>query len=343
MTDPDILELAGRALEGPWDRMPGGGFSRQASISEMTRGGSDRCFLRVEEDGLSAVILVQPGGGPEFDRYVRNGDFLRENGIAVPEFYFIDRNGVVVMEDLGDIHLVDVLEGADAAAELAFYRDCIDILFRLQSSVTAAEKETGILDDMEFSEDILLGETDYFASEFVVHYAGLPVPGGWDAERKTIASELSSHPGVFMHRDFQSKNIMVKDGTLRIVDFQTAHRGPGMYDVASLLKDPYHPVEPGTRKTLLMELYYRFTGDGPEPEGGFDAFNDRFVLAGLQRNMQALAAFAFLGLKKGKKEFLGFIDPGLVLLEEGLSESGRFPVISGLVSSVRESIRERND
>lgn len=343
MTDPDIFELAGRALEGPWDRMPGGGFSKQASITEMTRGGSDRHFLRVGEDGLSAVALVQPGGGPEFDRYVRIGDFLRENGIAVPRFYFVDKDGVVVMEDLGDIHLVDALEDADPPAELAFYRDCIDILYRLQTSVTAAEKETGVLGDMIFSEEMLLGETDYFASEFVVSYAGLPVPEEWDAERRTLASELASYPRVFMHRDFQSKNIMVKDGALRVVDFQTAYRGPGMYDIASLLKDPYHPIEPGTRKTLLMELYYRFTGDDPEPEGGFEAFSDRFVLAGIQRNMQALAAFAFLGLKKGKKEFLEFIDPGLALLEEGLAESGRFPVTSGLVASTRESITGRND
>ncbi|MCK4548946.1 MAG: phosphotransferase [Candidatus Krumholzibacteria bacterium] len=343
MTDPDVLALALRALEGDWERMPGGGFSDKATVSVITGGGSDRHFLRVEEDGLSAVVLVQPGGGAEFDRYVRNGNFLRENGVAVPGFYFVDEGGVVVMEDLGDIHLVDALEDADPPAELAFYRDCINILYRLQTSVTGAEKETGILGDMVFSEEMLLGETDYFAREFVVHYAGRPVPEGWDAERRTLAAELASHPRVFMHRDFQSRNIMVKDGTLRIVDFQTAHRGPGMYDVASLLKDPYHPVESGTRKTLLMELYYRFTGNNPEPEGGFEAFNDRFVLAGIQRNMQALAAFSFLGLEKGKKEFLEFIRPGIGLLEEGLTESGRFPVTSGLVARIRDKIIERND
>jgi hypothetical protein len=171
----------------------------------------------------------------------------------------------------------------------------------------------------------------------------MEIPKGWGEERTALAGELASHKPVFMHRDFQSRNIMVKDGTLRVVDFQTAHRGPGMYDVASLLKDPYHPVESGTRKTLLMELYYRFTGDGSEPGGDFEAFSDRFVLAGIQRNMQSLAAFSFLGLKKGKKEFLEFIRPGLGLLEEGLTESGRFPVMSLLVARIKEKILERND
>ncbi len=321
--------------------MPGGGFSDRATVSVITKGGSDRNFLRVEEEGLSAVVLVQPGGGPEFDRYIKVGDFLRDNGIPVPKFYSICEDGAVVMEDLGDMHLVDALVEADQQAELAFYRDCIDILFRLQTTVTVAADGTGIPEDMLFNEDIMLGETEYFAREFVENFAGMEIPPGWDEERGDLAAELASHPQVFMHRDFQSRNIMVKDGTLRIVDFQTAHKGPGMYDVASLLKDPYHPVESGTRKTLLMELYYRFTGDDPEPTGGFEAFNERFVLAGIQRNMQALAAFSFLGLKKGKKEFLDYIRPGLGLLEEGLTESGRFPVTSELVAQLKEKIIER--
>ena len=317
MLDPEITALAIGAIEKPWERMPGGGFSDKALISEITKGGSDRHFLRIEEEGLTAVILVQPGGGPEFERYVHVGDFLRENGIAVPNFYSVDESGVVIMEDLGEIHLVDALEGADLQAELSFYRDCIDIM--------------------------LLGETDYFAREFVTGYAGIKIPDGWEGERRLLASELASQELVFMHRDFQSRNIMVKDGDLRILDFQTAHRGPGMYDLASLLKDPYHPVEPGTRKTLLMELYYRLIGDGSEPEGGFEGFNERFLLAGIQRNMQALAAFAFLGMKKRKNEFLRYILPGIGLLEEGLTESGRFPVTSSLVARIRDRIIERNE
>jgi aminoglycoside/choline kinase family phosphotransferase len=269
------------------------------------------------------------------------GDFLRDRGIPVPVFYSVDRSGVVVMEDLGDIHLVDALEGADASAELAFYRDSIDILFRLQTSVTAAERSVRILDDMLFTEEILIGETDYFAREFVERYAGMEIPDGWDEERRILASELASHPPVFMHRDFQSRNIMVKEGNLRIVDFQTAHRGPGMYDVASLLKDPYHPLRPGTRKTLLMELYYRFTGEGLDTGGEFEAFSKRFTLAGIQRNMQALAAFSFLGLEKGKGEFLEHIVPGLILLEEGIDESGIFPVTRELVASIGDRLAER--
>jgi aminoglycoside/choline kinase family phosphotransferase len=342
MIDPEVTRLAIEALDTEWDRMPGGGFSDKAQISEITRGGSDRHFLRVQEDGLTAVMLVQPGAGPEFERYVRIGDFLRGNGIAVPNFYSVDKRGVVIMEDLGNIHLVDALDGADLQAELSFYRECIDIILRLHSTVTEAEREAGLLNDMIFSEDVLLGESEYFAREFVTGYAGLRIPDGWDEERGTLARELASQPPVFMHRDFQSRNIMVKDGRLRVLDFQTAHRGPGMYDLASLLKDPYHPVEPGSRKTLLMEVYYRVIGDGSEPEGGFEGFNDRFLLAGIQRNMQALAAFSYLGMKKGKTEFLRYILPGIGLLEEGLTESGRFPVTSGLVAGLRDRIIERN-
>jgi aminoglycoside/choline kinase family phosphotransferase len=342
LIDTDIIRMARSVLEEGWTRMPGGSFSGAASLRSISAGGSDRYFIRAEEDGLSAVVLVQPGGGTEFERYLVVGDFLRERGIPVPEFYSVDNSGILVMEDLGDIHLHDALEEADPSAELAFYRDCLDILFRLQTSVTEAERNNQVLDDMIFSEEILLGETDYFAGEFVKGYAGMDLPVGWEEERRLLASELSSHPAVFMHRDFQSRNIMVKDGSLRLVDFQTAHRGPGMYDTASILKDPYHPLEPGTRKTLLMELYYRFTDEGIETGDGFGDFERRFALAGIQRCMQALAAFSFLGLKKNKEEFLEYIQPGLKLLADGLDESVNLPAIRKLVDSIAERLNERN-
>jgi hypothetical protein len=68
-----------------------------------------------------------------------------------------------------------------------------------------------------------------------------------------------------------------------------------------------------------------------------------FLLAGIQRNMQALAAFVFLGMKKRKTEFLKYILPGIGLLEEGLTESDRFPVMSSLVARIRDRIIERNE
>ena len=142
-----------------------------------------------------------------------------------------------------------------------------------------------------------------------------------------------------MHRDFQSRNLLVKEGALRVIDFQTAHRGPWAYDAASLLKDPYHLLDDGTRTALLGYLHERLVEGGAAVPSDRDAFRDAFTAAGIQRNMQALAAFARLGGRLGKERFIEFIPPCLGLLEDGLDETGRFPAIGDLVRVVRERIQ----
>ncbi|HER43587.1 MAG TPA: aminoglycoside phosphotransferase, partial [Candidatus Eisenbacteria bacterium] len=151
---------------------------------------------------------------------------------------------------------------------------------------------------------------------------------------------LSRQRPVFMHRDFQSRNILVREGKLRLIDFQTAHRGTGLYDAASLLRDPYHPL-PSERSHLLAgELHGRLRDEGALPGIGPDEFREGFVLAGIQRDLQALAAFVKLGTVKGKKEFLDSIPAGLDLLEAGIDESGRFPSMKRMVAAVRERLEK---
>jgi aminoglycoside/choline kinase family phosphotransferase len=124
------------------------------------------------------------------------------------------------------------------------------------------------------------------------------------------------------------------------VDFQTAHRGPGLYDTASLLKDPYHPL-PGERSHMLAgELYEHLKDAGAIAGIGPEEFRDGFVFAGIQRNLQALAAFVKLGTVKGKKEFLESIPAGLDLLERGIDESGRFPSMKRMVTAVRDTLEK---
>ncbi|HUV36426.1 MAG TPA: phosphotransferase [Patescibacteria group bacterium] len=323
------IALAAQSGEG----VRGPGIESQT----LARGGSDRHFIRLTDGTRSVVALLQPGGGGEFERYLAIGDFLNRLGVGVPTFHASDRaRGVLLMEDLGDTHLEDALTGCGEARELALYRECLGVLTTLQTSVTDAMARENLLNDRRFDGEVLLGETAYFEREFVAGYAGTACPPGWEHERRMLAGRLAGEPAVFMHRDFQSRNIMIKEGRVRIVDFQTAHRGPGLYDAASLLKDPYHPLPAATRKRLLREFHRELRSAGSGVTDSFDRFHDAFLLAGIQRNCQALAAYAFLGRTKGKEQFLESIPPALRLLEEGIEEYGGFPALRSLVRGIRQ-------
>lgn len=326
------IDLTGQVPESP---------AAPPEVIELSRGGSDRRFFRITDGEHSTVSLIQPGGGPEFEWYIKIGEFLSRNGIGVPVFHRIDHErGVVIMEDLGDVHLEDALRIASEKEELSLYRRCLEILVRLETSVTQSMEREGLLVERVFDRDVLLGETSYFMEEFINNYCTISLPGGWEKERQYLAVRLSGLPAVFMHRDFQSRNILIKDGRLTLVDFQTAHRGPGMYDAASLLKDAYHPLSKKTRLVFLRELYDGLRGADSNRYESFDTFVENFVLAGIQRNLQALAAFARLGLKRGKREFLDSIPNGLALLEEGIEEAGGFHALKKMICEIKIKLQK---
>jgi len=311
-------------------------FGPATSALAIAEGGSDRLFIRLVDGGETAVALSQPGAGWEFDSYVAVGRFLLGCGIGVPEIYGFDHEaGVILMEDLGETHLEDALHGATPAEIRSLYEGAVELLVLLQTRVTAEMNRSGFLAERPFDEAKLLGETDYFLAEFVGNYRPTAVPASFDAERRRLAERLAAEPLVFMHRDFQCRNIMVKDGRLRLVDFQTAHRGPGLYDAASLLKDPYHPVPRALREEMLEDYYRRLEPHGALGHTEFETFRETFILAGIQRDMQALAAFAKLGLRRGKARFLESIPSGLELLEEGLRDAGLFPGILETVIRIK--------
>ncbi len=301
-------------------------------------GGSDRSFTRIGGAGSSAVLLSQDPGW-EIDSYIEIGRFLSECGVAVPEILACDPGqGLVLMEDVGDLHLEDALAGAPEETVLRRYREAASILVSLQTGVTGEMKRRGLLAERVFDERALLGETDYFVREFIHGFCRVDVPSSWEKERGRLAASLAAEPLVFMHRDFQSRNLMIAGDRLRLVDFQTAHRGPGLYDSASLLKDPYHPLPPPIRRALAEELHGGLRERGSRPGERFEKFYGTFVLAGIQRNLQALAAFAKLGLRKGKRKFLDSIPPGLDLLEEGIAESGDLEALPAMMKAIRSRI-----
>lgn len=336
--ESDILDMQ-RKLE-PLLQAAGMDRRLRGVTWKRLEGGSDRLFFRLSTEGKSFVCLVQDPG-PEIESYICIGRFLAEQRIPVPEILASDASaGIVLMEDLGDCHLDKSLEGAPQEEVRKRYNEATDIIVTMQTRVTKAMFEKSFLADRVFSVTELLGETEYFVEQFIEGFCKVDLPEQWQSERKMLAETLSREPLVFMHRDFQSRNIMVHYGRLKIVDFQTAHRGPAIYDIASLLRDPYRPINVSLRMELLRDLHQRLNELGARDDS-FDEFYERFILAGIQRNLQALAAFAKLGSRKGKSHFLASIPSGLETLMEGVKEYGKLHAIAELLESIREKIASK--
>ncbi|HPD61083.1 MAG TPA: phosphotransferase [Thermodesulfobacteriota bacterium] len=303
----------------------------------ISGGGSDRSFYRIEKEGKSIILMISPPQDGEFQYYLDIGRFLRTLGIGVPEFYATDqKKKALFMEDVGEESLyLKFQRGMPEEEVICWYQKALETLAHMQIEGEKQWTHCPAVTERTFDYPTLRWETEYFQENFLEKYCGIDIPdrAGLSREFKALAEKVASEPLYFMHRDFQSQNIMIHRHEVRIIDFQGARRGLLQYDVAAVLKDAYVVLPEATRKKLLV-----FYLDKLEDHGlrivDRDHFYEIFTLAGLQRNMQALGAFSFLSLVKGKEWFKQYITAGVAYLDQALQKRHDFPMLREIVKNV---------
>ena len=146
---------------------------------------------------------------------------------------------------------------------------------------------------------------------------------------KQIAGRLSTQPRVLVHRDFQSQNILMRNGQAYLIDFQGMRPGLAQYDLASLLYDPYVDLNESEREEVLNH----YCGGNVSEQ-----FRELLRLCAMQRLMQALGAYGFLGLVKGHDQFLKHVPAAMKSLASILAE---LPGLGQITETVSELVHER--
>ena len=317
------------------------------SWEEIAADGSQRRFYRVTGKGGSWVVMVHEHppmdqrGVTENDSFFYIAHHLRTKGVPVPEIYHHDKErGWFLMEDLGDRHLqTEVMSIAgDRKRLIETYQKVIDLLILIQ--VKGREGfDLARTHNAPYDQAFMLAwESGYFHFAFLVGYLGLKVPDeGLSDELEDLAQRAARAPGgYFLYRDFQSRNIMVRDGAFGLLDFQGARLGPLQYDLASLLLDPYVELGEGVQEELLAyylgQIQDRITLDPRE-------FQGLYPLVALHRNMQILGAFAFLSQGRGREYFREYISPAVKSLRALLGDQ-LFAPYKKLKRVVFEEIQE---
>ncbi len=277
--------------------------------------GSDRRFFRFSDGHRRFVILISPRKKEpvdENDAVWHIGRHLRRVGVPVPELLHGDpRQGVFAFQDLGSIHLYDLVRNEAAGADLLdLYRQAVLLLMRCHRKAREGFSPEWCHDGIRYDPDFVYErELLYFRRAFLEGFLGLErIPVEVDDDFKRLAERAGEDRGdLVFHRDFQSRNLMVCEGSLWVIDFQGMRFGPPEYDLAALLLDPYARL-PVSMRDDLLRFYRRESQDFLG--GGESRFVARFSAVALCRCFQCLAAFAFLGGVKGKDGFLEHIPAG---------------------------------
>lgn len=277
-------------------------------VTVVEKGGSDRKFYRIRAADRSMILVKYSGHKEENRHYVDIARFLASAGVQVPHIYLHDPGeGLIWMQDLGEAdlwsHRLDPW-----SARRPLYESALIEVFKMHSAATRKLPDGGLTLEREFNEQLYLWEQGYFFEHCLGNYFKLPEGEvrrlAGLAALQSAAARLASLPRVLVHRDFQSQNVLIRDGTAWLIDFQGMRPGLAQYDVASLLMDPYVSLEASERMELLGFYQRLARRSGVEVPGDFEEI---FHWCSLQRLMQALGAYGFLGLQKGRPDFLAHI------------------------------------
>lgn len=325
----DLIPLLGQSgliIESGEEGVPSG-----LAVTGLNADGSSRRFLRVSLNQRPLCLAVFPattGGRDLAEAHAawHIGRHLRNKGVPVPALYGQqESSGAILFEDLGDVRLYDLVAATDftdphATERLqALYEETIALLLAMQIEAADEFDERWCWDTSSYDRELMVTrESGYFLRSFWQDMLGCQTPDGLEDEFQAIAAQASEAPArYFLHRDFQSRNIMIKEGQIRIIDFQGGRRGPLLYDLASLLTDPYAALPAEMQEHLLhfymQQLGRRMTFDISE-------FYRHYSLLALQRNLQIVGAFAFLSRVRGKDFFASYIRPAVIMLANRLQE-----------------------
>lgn len=280
-------------------------FPIPEKANQIPGDGSDRRFFRLWRSGDSFILIVHPPTTETVKRENKAfsvfGRHLRNLGIPVPEIIAEDHSeGCFLVQDVGNMHVQDFQKKQTERARKILYRRILRLLVNFHTRAYEAFDASSCLDGYSYDPCFVLEkELEYFRRSFLNDFLSLNIK--WDhlSEDFFYLAEKAGASSCdrVIHRDFQSRNLMVHRGKLYMLDFQGMRYGPPEYDVASLYLDPYVSAEKSER--ISWVTFYASLNPAFSPE--------RFDAVKLCRNLQILAAFAFLTKRKGKIKFATYI------------------------------------
>jgi aminoglycoside/choline kinase family phosphotransferase len=270
-------------------------------------GGSGRKIIRLANDTVSAIGVLY-GVREENVAFLEFSRHFRKHGLPVPEIYGEDLSqGAYLEEDLGDTTLFEFLTKNRDGAQIAqpvidVYRKVVGILPRFQVEAGRDVNYAVSYPCASFDRQSITWDLNYFKYYFLRLAA---VPFNEQALERDFSwltdFVLSAPQDFFLYRDFQSRNVMLRNGGPFFVDYQGGRKGALQYDIASLLFDAKADLPPEVRQELLEE-YLRTLGK--VLDFNREEFLRYYYAYVYVRLMQALGAYGFRGFYERKTHFL---------------------------------------
>src|SRR6185369_8294452 len=310
-------------------------------VMPLTPDASDRRYFRVLLPDAASIVLSLYSAPFDVAKlpFVNVATLMARMPVPIPEVLgHADDIGVLALQDLGDVTLQAHLGAATPAEHAALYRQAVALIATLQKRGEQLASPEYLPYGIAFDVEKLMWELDFFTKHFLEAYRGVTLPDAKRAalreEFTSVVHELASEPRVLCHRDYHSRNLMLRETQLYIIDFQDARMGPDTYDLVSLLRDSYVDLPERTVNELIAYFLALKGVTGEDPD-----FRRRFDVMALQRNLKALGTFGYQTTAKRNPVYIQYIPRTLRYVRNNLEQNPRFERLRDLLAAHVEEFR----
>ncbi len=292
---------------------------------------STRKYYRIVFENQSRVLMSwEPFTDPDSYPFLNVVRHFAKVDVRVPKVEaFSAELGVVLLEDLGDLTLERKFwENQNQSLVLPFYQQAIDELIKIHFLASQPVQPPSTCQITKFDTAKFLWEMNYAREHFLEKVGGIKLSNG---DQKTLQSEfrnicqiLDEQPKYVCHRDFHSRNLMLKLGRVYVIDFQDARLGPIQYDLVSLVHDSYVHLSQESIEFILNDYIEKAKAHGPKGVIRPD-FQDIFKVQLIQRCFKACGSFTSFFNDRGDTRYLKYIKHTAALVTATLGTESRFP------------------
>jgi len=318
---PFVRELTG-GTDGAVQTLVGDASSRRYHRVRIAGGNpGSLVIMELPDEPLKSDEATADGPPPELP-FLNVQRYLAASGLPVPKVYKADlARGLIALEDLGDRTFESVVKDASPEIRRTFYRRALDHIVELQQLGRRKADPSCIAFGRRFDQPLLRWELDHFREWYLEAERGASLSAAerqsMDAAFDWLSRELAAAPTVLVHRDFQSRNLMVVGDKpeLRVIDFQDALLGTEAYDLVALLRDSYVVLTPDELSGLVDD-FIAAAGIGDAL-----AFRRLFLLQTLQRKLKDIGRFVFIDRVRKNPAFLRWIPSTAGYIREAMRQA----------------------
>lgn len=293
-------------------------------IFQLAGDASNRRYFRVVVEEESFVLMVwEPFKDNDNYPFLSVLRCLQKNKVSAPKVLSLsEKDGLILLEDLGDLTLERKFwENQDQNLVLPYYKQSLEQLFKIHSLNSDSTNNNCTALRTSFNVEKFMWEFNYSMKHLVKEFCKVEISETQEKDLNevflNICERLTSQQPVVCHRDFHSRNVMIKLGLVKIIDFQDARLGPAQYDLVSLLKDSYVNLEQ-TLQSQLLENYFLKYKKELNPTASKEEFLRNYEVQTIQRCFKACGSFTSFFNTRGDRRYLKYIERTMKSVQKSL-------------------------